>query len=48
VLLVLALLPSLLLALSVQGTCRVVMMALVVGCGMGLHAVWVSPTAPTA
>lgn len=48
VLLVLALLPSLLLALSLHGSGRLVTMALVVGCSLGLHALWVSASAPTA
>jgi hypothetical protein len=47
VLLVLTMLPSLLLALSLHGTGRGLTMAMVIGCGLGLHALWVSPTAQT-
>ena len=43
VLLVLTLLPSLLLALSMQGSGRLVMLLLVVGCALGLQLLWSWP-----
>lgn len=43
VLLALTMLPSLLLALSMQGSGRLVMLLLVAGCALGLHALWAAP-----
>lgn len=43
VLLVLALLPSLLLALSMQGSGRLVMLLMAVACALGLQALWAAP-----